>query len=294
MSKVRKLIVNADDFGITKSVSDAIIKVFTNGSVSSTSMMVNMPGTDYAIDLAKQNPKLGIGLHFNISEGRSMLEGSSSLTSNEGYFYSRSVQLKRLLFGSVDIGDVVAELEGQYNYLSNAGLTITHIDSHQHLHMNPKIFRLVAEFADRNNLKVRIAYPHVINRVAGGIDWKKRLKQMLLDRVSRRDKKIADSLNITTNGSFNSIFDFHPFKMPCRDDYKALVESAGSDVHELMVHPYVISSELDLIYEGDQREQKQAFFEKAETEFKVLSGFSIGDWLNESSDSISLSTFGEL
>ena len=69
---MKKLIINADDFGLTRSISEKIIDTFKVGNLSSTSLMVNTPGSEYAIDLAKNHPELGLGLHFNLTEGKAL------------------------------------------------------------------------------------------------------------------------------------------------------------------------------------------------------------------------------
>ena len=76
---MQKLIVNADDFGLCSSVNKAIIDCHLAGNINSTTLMVNMPGSIEAVELAKQHPKLGIGLHFSPRK--------SSISRQEGEFY---------------------------------------------------------------------------------------------------------------------------------------------------------------------------------------------------------------
>ena len=137
----KKLIINADDFGLTRAISDKIIDTFKIGNLSSTSLLVNTPASEYAIKLAKNNPQLGVGLHFNLTEGRA-LTGVSSITDLHGLFFNkmRINCLKTLRL--IDLQDIKNELEMQFEYIINAGLSPSHIDSHQHIHMNPKIFKI--------------------------------------------------------------------------------------------------------------------------------------------------------
>ena len=67
---MRLLIVNADDFGLTPGINRAIIEAHTRGIVTSATLMANMPAFYEAVQLAKVHPALGIGLHFNITQGR--------------------------------------------------------------------------------------------------------------------------------------------------------------------------------------------------------------------------------
>ena len=73
---------------LTRAISDKIIETFKIGNLSSTSLMVNTPASEYAINLAKNNPELGVGLHFNLTEGRA-LHGISSVNILMEYFLIR-------------------------------------------------------------------------------------------------------------------------------------------------------------------------------------------------------------
>ncbi len=69
--------MNADDFGLIELVSEGIIEAFNNAQVSSTTLMVNTPGTEHAVGLAERHPTLGVGLHFNLTEGRPLTAAPS-------------------------------------------------------------------------------------------------------------------------------------------------------------------------------------------------------------------------
>jgi hypothetical protein len=270
---MKNLIINADDFGLTNDISDAIIYVFKMGNLSSTTLMTNMPSSSYAIKLAKENPKLGVGLHFNISEGKSSI-GVSSLTNSKGFFLEKMPLILKIFFNKVNNDDIRDELYNQYNYLIKAGISPTHIDSHQHIHMNPKVFKIVADFAKEKDIKIRITFPDIVKRIKGKFNYKKIIKQLILKYAAEKNKKYADLISLKYNKSFNSIFDFHPFQLPKVEDYKKLIESSKSDSHELMVHPYKISDQLKYIY-LEKFENKKVFFEKACGEMKILSSKNI-------------------
>ena len=244
---MKKLIVNADDFGLTKEISDEIIKIFLLGNISSTSLMANTPGTDYAIELAKRNPTLGLGLHFNLTEGKS-ISGISSITNLQGTFLGKSPLNLGVYSMAIKLRDISLELISQYEYLINSGIHISHIDSHQHIHMNPKIFKIVADFAKDQNIPVRIAFHQVIRRKKGGLNYKKRFKQFILNYAALENMKYASKISVKFNKSFNSIFDFHPFQIPKENDYIKLIESSKSNSRELMVHTYKESKELVEFY----------------------------------------------
>ena len=192
---MKKLIINADDFGLTRDISDKIIETYKIGNLSSTSLMVNTPASDYAIKLAKKNPKLGVGLHFNLTEGKA-LTGISSITDLNGFFFNKMrINLFKTL-RIIDLKDIKNELNMQFEYITNAGLSPSHIDSHQHIHMNPGIFRVVADFAKEKKVSIRIAFPQFIKRPEGKISYIKRLKQLILEYASYKNALYAENISV--------------------------------------------------------------------------------------------------
>src|SRR5262245_44549492 len=140
--QTKRLIVNADDFGLTAGVNRAIIEGHTRGAITSATLMANMPAFDAAVRLAREHPSLGVGLHINITQGRPVAEASrvGSLINDRGEFWGTSgAILKRMLAGKLKIEEVVVELRAQIEKVLNAGLRLTHVDSHKHTHALPQI-----------------------------------------------------------------------------------------------------------------------------------------------------------
>jgi chitin disaccharide deacetylase len=139
---MKKLIVNADDFGLTAGVNRAIIEGHTRGAITSATLMANMPAFDHAVGLAKDHPSLGVGLHFNITQGRPVVAASSvsSLVDERGEFWGTSTALLgRALTGRLKTEEVVIELRAQIEKVIQSGLRLTHVDSHKHTHALPQI-----------------------------------------------------------------------------------------------------------------------------------------------------------
>src|SRR5215813_4743172 len=140
--RTKRLIVNADDFGLTAGVNRAVIEGHTRGVITSATLMANMPAFDAAVRLAKDHPSLGVGLHINITQGRPVADASrvGSLINDRGEFWGTSMAVfKRLLAGRLKIEEVVIELRAQIEKALNAGLRPTHVDSHKHTHALPQI-----------------------------------------------------------------------------------------------------------------------------------------------------------
>lgn len=153
------LITNSDDFGLTDSVSDAILDTHLNGIMTSTTLMANMPGFEYAIKVGLENKSLGIGIHFNLTEGEPLSDLSKipELINENGLFKSNAEQRKNLLFGKNKYEQVKIELENQLIKLLDSGIVPTHFDSHHHITGVPIAFRAAMEVAKKYKInKARI------------------------------------------------------------------------------------------------------------------------------------------
>ena len=154
---MKKLIVNADDFGLHTLINQGIIKGHREGFITSTSIMPSADAYEEAVELAKANPKLGIGIHLTLVGGvKSVLpkEQVSSLLDAEGRFLPDYVAFaKRFYTGGVKGSELEAELRAQIEKALASGLNITHIDSHQHTHVLPVINGLVRKLCNEYNIK---------------------------------------------------------------------------------------------------------------------------------------------
>jgi predicted glycoside hydrolase/deacetylase ChbG (UPF0249 family) len=147
------LIVNADDFGLSKGQNYGIVEACRHGVVTSTTAMVNADAIEHAVALSRDLPALGIGMHFVLTLGM-------PLTPMPGL--TREGQLGKWIWemaeqGSLPLEEIARELDCQYNrFVDLFGREPTHIDSHHHVHMIPAIFPIVAEFARRKGVAMRV------------------------------------------------------------------------------------------------------------------------------------------
>jgi len=142
---MKRIIINADDFGLSRSVNEGIIKAHRDGVLTSATLMANTPGFDQAVALAKENPGLGVGLHLNIVRGRpvSRPETVSSLLAADGRFPGRaSVVMRRLFLGRMNKAEFERELRAQVEKALAAGVRLSHFDSEKNLHVLPPFFKL--------------------------------------------------------------------------------------------------------------------------------------------------------
>lgn len=136
----RRIIVNADDFGYSTVINSAIVSCFRRGLISSATIMANMPGFEEACAFAASNElKDRIGIHLNLTEGQPLvpeLRMNSSLCDASGNFRRR----RSRLLSKVDRAMMSAEVAAQIQRCRDAGLPLTHADSHQHVHNEPMVF----------------------------------------------------------------------------------------------------------------------------------------------------------
>lgn len=147
-----KLIVNADDFGLTDGVTYGILDAMSRGIVTSTTMMVNTPGTQKAAAIVRENPELAVGLHINISLGMP-LTNCPSLTEG-GVFLKPSAIANDERYSE---DELYQEMSAQYHrFVELTGRKPSHMDSHLYAHQKfPKVSRVIRKLADEKFLPVR-------------------------------------------------------------------------------------------------------------------------------------------
>jgi hopanoid biosynthesis associated protein HpnK len=173
-SAARRLIVNAVDFGRSEAINQAVIRAHREGILTTASLMVNEPACEQAVALARENPRLGVGLHLTLLCGRSALppekipglvNGRSEFTTNPAgagfrYFFQRSLREQ-----------LRAEIHAQFQRFHATGLPLDHVNGHLHLHLHPVVFRILMEGEDRLGVeRLRLTFdPFWLNlRLAAG------------------------------------------------------------------------------------------------------------------------------
>ena len=189
-----RLIVHADDFGLSERVNAGIVDAHLNGILTSTSIMACAPAFDHAVALARANPSLDVGVHLTLIEERPLTDPARipSLVDADGHFHKHiTVFAKRYFQGLIDLDDVRLELDAQIAKIREAGLTVSHLDSHQHVHMLPGILSVAQELGRRHGVAAMrlpreaispymLASPGGLSRVA---------QQLVLNHFCRRARK---------------------------------------------------------------------------------------------------------
>ncbi|BDY13537.1 carbohydrate deacetylase [Hydrogenimonas cancrithermarum] len=174
------LIINADDFGWDEETVAATIKLFEKGVLTSATIMTGMPGTPKAIEYAKKNQdRFSFGLHFNIVDGHASHSLSpNSLTTPENRVFKDSNQQRiNALMWKLNKKDIQHELECQLSQLFDAGINVSHIDSHGHLHKFPQIIHAAKPILKK--------YKITSVRIPQNIFQNKNLKKSLINNIFR-------------------------------------------------------------------------------------------------------------
>jgi len=232
MTDAPRLVVNADDFGLSAGVNRGILEAYAAGVVSSVSVLVNAPGwTDAVQRLRDLGPGIGVGLHVNLTMGRPVSWGGGLCDARSGCFHTLPALVARALAGRLDPGDVAIECAAQLARLRNAGLVVTHLDSHRHVHVLPGVWGAVVEAARAAGVPVvRVPLePWSVNPV----NWRASLKKAALRMawgVASRGAAALDRpdrfVGISLQGSRS---------FPAR--LLAVLDRLEPGTTELMVHP---------------------------------------------------------
>ena len=143
---VRRLIVNADDFGRSHSINEAVIRAHQDGILTTASLMVNEPACDEAVAFARNHPQLGVGLHLSLVCGRSALPPSKipGLVNDKGEFTRSPVGAGfRYFFLRRLRNQLEQEIAAQFDRFRSTGLKLDHVNGHLHMHLHPLILSIL-------------------------------------------------------------------------------------------------------------------------------------------------------
>ncbi len=231
----RRLIVTADDFGLTEGVNRGIVEAVRAGSVSAASLMTGAPGWEDALArLEGEVPGLSVGLHLNLTVGRP-LTAARTLCDPGGSFLSLPALTLRGATGRIEAREVFEEASAQLDALSAAGVTPTHLDGHRHVHLLPGVGRAVLEVARRAGVRhVRVPLEPMGSAL--------RRPGVALKQAALRVSAIAAGVPMTSRVGFRgqSLLD-------ARDPERALLQLVGAlpaGVTEIAVHPGYVTPEL--------------------------------------------------
>ena len=280
---MRRLIINADDFGISRSVNNGIFEAAQAGGITSTSLMVNLPDSADAVARARQCTRISVGLHFNLTVGNA-LTGASSLTQGKtAEFYSLSRLLAAAALGMVDEADIERECLAQIDRMTRAGFPPTHFDSHRHVHTHPSIYPSVLRAVQARRIPhLRVpCEPLDVNAGVLGATMKKSL--LLLS--TRRSRRLSSEARPAASAA-HDITGFVGISLQggsaFGDRLFSLVRDLPTGTTELMTHPGYADADLA---------KRDNYTVEREVELKVLCSGEFHDLLRDSR--VALANFGD-
>jgi len=280
------LIVHADDYGLAPGVNRAIQESLESGAVTSASILLGGPHAAEALRWAAAHPRYDFGVHLNLTQGRPVLPPAEvpSLVDSGGEFPSLRRFLTRFLAGRVRLHEIRKEWRAQIALVRASGVRISHLDSHQHVHLLPRVFsRAMVSLARQERLAVRVMDGPV---VGGRGNWPdpRSLLLAMATRHSLRTLRAAGPDGPAAAHGFGTAFMRRP---TARLLQSILSRARPGAIYEFVVHPGQVDSELRSSGDGylEGREREAAFL--ASEEFRAVVRHARVSILNAAQDPVS-------
>lgn len=195
-----KLIINADDFGMTKSCTKAIFDAFNQNLITDTTMVANGEAFDFANELSKGHKiRESIGIHFNLTEGIPLTEDIKKCAkfAKGGRFHGKVNRLKPLLKSERQA--VYEELTAQIEKIEKAGISVTHADSHHHIHTAVFIVPVVLKVCKEHGIE-KLRLHRNIGNISAGKKIVKKIYNCCLKSKGFKTTEYFGSLEDITTG----------------------------------------------------------------------------------------------
>lgn len=195
-SSSRRLIVNADDFGRSSSINQAVIRAHREGILTTASLMLNEPACAEAVALARENPRLGVGLHLTLICGHAALPPDKvpGLANARGEFTNNPALAGFRYFFQRRLREQLrAEIHAQFQKFRATGLPLDHVNGHLHLHLHPAVFSILMQDASQLGVeRVRLTFdPFWLNlRLASGHLAYRALHVLIFHPLSARARPV--------------------------------------------------------------------------------------------------------
>lgn len=243
---MKNLIVNADDLGWTEGVNRGIAEAHRGGLVTSASLLANGRAFVSALDVARSNLELGVGVHLNLSNGPPTANPNevSSLLNAQGQLHLATGALfLRIVTSRLNLDEVQREWEQQIRKVRGSGISPTHLDGHKHVHMLPGLFEIAVRLAKKHGIRgIRIS--HEDSRLRAWLSsgtqqnttvlLEQAAQARVLKFLARNARDLADHAGLITTDYFCGIAQTGALTS---DGVETLLKNLPDGTTELMCHP---------------------------------------------------------
>ena len=249
LSPTKSLIIEADELGLTESFNQGILQAHKEGVLQSACLRTNGSAFDNAVNqVIPECPELGIGLHLNLVEGfgdAKYIPNHSSLYDISGKYKNSFAKLLTRCYmdDQILLNEIKQEYRLQIEKALAAGIKLDHINSHQHSHIIPKIFRIVCELAHEYNIPY-VRLPKEIHYCCGHVSqytstwyYLNLVKLMMINIFSKRNKATAIDIGVKTNDYFLGVTYTGHMNVSTVENGLAKLSRLNPEVVELLLHP---------------------------------------------------------
>jgi hopanoid biosynthesis associated protein HpnK len=246
-----RLILNADDFGLTHGINRAIAELHSAGALTSATLMANGEAFEDAVRIAHAQPTLGIGCHVVLTDGVpvSPPETIPTLMGPDGRSFRRSLTdfFAAVMFGRVSEEDVAREAFAQIIRIQQQGIMLTHVDTHKHTHILPRVARPLLAVAERAGIRaIRNPFEPRWSSRLGNSPFLRRVQLRALGQLqslfvslpqirSGRIRTTSGTVGISATGSLNAT------------TLRAILDILPAGTWELVCHPGYNGRDLDAV-----------------------------------------------
>jgi len=281
---LRRLIINADDFGLTAGVNRGILEGYENGVVSSTTVMACGQRFQDAAALPERAPRLSVGCHLVFVDGQPILRPSQIPTlmgGNDGRFREKLLTFACLAAtGKLAAGQIETEATAQIQKLKSAGIAVSHLDTHKHTHMFPVVLRGMLRAAENCGIRA-IRNPFEPLVFASLRHWKRQFQLRMLRRFRAGFRAALANAGVATPDGCIGVAATGGVTL---DSFERLIEGLPEGTWEFVSHPGYNDADLDKV--------KTRLRDSREKELAILTSPSVKDLLRR--EQIELISYREL
>ncbi len=229
---MKKLLVNADDLGLSSAINAGIIQSHVSGIVTSTSIVASGQAFEEGVHLAHQHPSLGVGVHLTLVEENSVSPNLPTLAPHGVLPRTYGELVKKVLTRRIHLREIETEFRAQIEKCLLAGLKLTHLDSHQHTHALPLIFPIAVRLA--NDYKIpAIRIPRGLPRLKD-LSANRFASKCVLSLLAHADAVLFPRRSCKTTRHFKGLFESGSLSEKC---LLQILENVPNGTTELVCHP---------------------------------------------------------